>query len=164
MKYSECLVSLFMCLEIGVTWKKHLVFIEVFSVASRGTAELAARVSSHRGRLESWSSTRDLHLFTKKILKSENPKTPWVKTTNPKSLWTFCEAPLAKNPFFFWFPQLDDVFFTRNLPYFLGPWTPNLTGAPTERPAGYLMISDEVLLFSVMKSVKYFEQLSDKRQ
>lgn len=49
MKYSECLVSLFMCLEIGVTWKNHLVFIEVFSVASRGTAELAARVSSQRG-------------------------------------------------------------------------------------------------------------------
>ena len=88
MKYSECLVSLFMCLEIGVTWKNHLVFIEVFSVASRGTAELAARVSSHRGRLESWSSTRDLHLFMKKILKSENPKTRG-ETVKPQTFGEF---------------------------------------------------------------------------
>ena len=107
-----------------VSWNRsnldlHLFFIEVFSVASRGTAELAARVSSQRGIgvLELNTGPTPCHWKKSWNLKIQKLR-GW--NPNPKKPWEISNGSTGEKPIFFCGFQLDDIFFTRNLPVFFG--------------------------------------------
>lgn len=103
MKYSECLVSLFMCLEIGVTWISTFFHWGFFG----GIAWYCWTGSKSFQPKRHWSLGAQHRTYTfslKKILKSENPKTPWVKPQPQKTLGNFERLHWRKTHFFLRFP------------------------------------------------------------